>query len=286
MELGKIGVWSSQLRGVGIESIPEVATSLERHGYQALWIPGGAGGDVLERCEAALAATSSLVVAPGILNIWRHEAADVAATTARLEHEYDGRFLLGLGVSHRRLIGDAYMTPIAKMGDYLDQLDAADQKSEVRVLAALRRRMLGLARDRAAGAHPYFVPPEHSEAARGILGPGPLLAPEQAVLLETDPAEARRVARAFCERYFELPNYANNLRGLGYTSDDLAPPGSDRLVDAIVAWGDEEAIAARVKAHLDAGADHVCIQVLGGDHTTLPVEAWHQLAPALIETSG
>jgi probable F420-dependent oxidoreductase len=286
MELGKIGVWSGQLRGVGIESIPEVATSLERLGYRALWIPGGAGGDVLERCEAALAATSSLVVAPGILNIWRHEAAEVAATTARLDEEYDGRFLLGLGVSHERLIGDSYVTPIAKMGDYLDQLDAAGQKPEVRVLAALRRRMLSLARDRAAGAHPYFVPPEHSEAARVILGPGPLLAPEQAVLLETDPAEARRLARGFCELYFQLPNYANNLRALGYTSDDLAPPGSDRLVDAIVAWGDEAAIAARVQAHLDAGADHVCIQVVGGDYTTLPTETWHRLAPALMENRG
>jgi probable F420-dependent oxidoreductase len=286
MELGKIGVWSGQMRAIGIEAIPEAATTLERLGYTALWIPGGAGGDVLERCEAALAATSSLVAAPGILNIWRHEAAEVAAETARLDEEYNGRFLLGLGVSHERLIGEAYVAPLAKMVGFLDELDAAGQTREVRVLAALRRRMLSLARDRAAGAHPYFVPPEHSEAARVILGPGPLLAPEQAVLLETDPAEARQIARSHCELYLQLPNYTENLRALGYTSDDLAPPGSDRLVDAIVAWGDEAAIAARVRAHLDAGADHVCIQVVGGDYTTLPEDAWHRLAPALIESTA
>ncbi len=282
MELGKIGVWSGQLRAIGIESIPEAATTVERLGYQALWIPGGAASDVLERCEAALAATSSLVAAPGILNIWRHQAAEVAAATARLRESYDDRFLLGLGVSHERLIGDAYRAPLAQMVKYLDELDAAGQTPEVRVLAALRRRMLELARDRAAGAHPYFVPPEHSAAARAILGPGPLLAPEQAVLLETDPTEARRLARDFCKGYLGLPNYTNNLRALGFTDDDLAPPGSDRLVDAIVAWGDEAAIATRVHAHLDAGADHVCIQVVGGDPTAVPVEAWSRLAPALM----
>jgi probable F420-dependent oxidoreductase len=286
MELGKIGVWSSALRALGIESIPEAATTIERLGYRALWIPGGAGGSVLERCEAALAATSSLVVAPGILNIWRHQAAEVAATTARLRQAYDGRFLLGLGVSHKRLIGDDYATPLAKMVAYLDELDATGQSPDARMLAALRSRMLELARDRAAGTHPYCVPPEHSAAARVILGAGPLLAPEQAVLLETDPAEARRLGRHFCETYLGLPNYTNNLRALGYTSDDLAPPGSDRLIDAIVAWGDEAAIAARVRAHLDAGADHVCIQVVGGDYTTLPVEAWRRLAPALLPSPG
>jgi probable F420-dependent oxidoreductase len=284
--LGKIGVWSGQMRAIGIEAIPETATTLERLGYQAVWIPGGAGGEVLERCEAALAATSSMCVAPGILNIWRHEAAQVAAETARLRQDYNDRFILGLGVSHQRLIGDAYGTPLQKMAEFLDQLDAAGQRSEVRVLAALRRRMVELARDRAAGVHPYFVPPEHSEATRAILGPRPLLAPEQAVLLETDQAEARQAARAFCAGYLQLPNYTNNLRALGYSGDDLTPPGSDRLVDAIVAWGDEAAIAARVQAHLDAGADHVCIQVVGDDPTTLPVESWRRLAPALMERTG
>jgi probable F420-dependent oxidoreductase len=168
------------------------------------------------------------------------------------------------------------------MNEFLDQLDAAGQPASDRVVAALRQRMLELSRDRAAGSHPYFVPPEHSAAARAVLGSGPVLAPEQTVVLETDPSAAREVARKFCEGYLQLPNYTNNLRGLGYTDDDLQPPGSDRLVDAIVAWGDEKAIATRVRAHLDAGADHVCIQVLAGDYSTVPMEAWRTLAPALI----
>jgi probable F420-dependent oxidoreductase len=281
MELGKIGVWTGQVRSLDMEALAKTAATIEALGYQALWIPGGAGGDILERCEAALGGTSSLVLATGILNIWRHEAAEVAATTARLNEQHGGRLLLGLGVSHERLIKEEYVAPLAKMAAYLDQLDAAGQAPEVRVLAALRRRMLDLARDRAGGAHPYFVPPEHTEAARVILGPGRLLAPEQTVVLETDPSEARRLARGFCTNYLGLPNYVNNLRALGYTDDDLRPPGSDRLVDAIVAWGDEEAIATRVQAHLDAGADHVCIQVLTGDYATVPTEAWRTLAPAL-----
>src|SRR5262249_2535939 len=166
--------------------------------------------------------------------------------------------------------------------DFLDQLDAAGQPASDRLIAALRQRMLEVSRDRAAGSHPYFVPPEHTAAARAILGPGPILAPEQTVVLEADRSAARQVARKFCEGYLQLPNYTNNLRTLGYTDDDLTPPGSDRLVDAIVAWGDEEAIATRVRAHLDAGANHVCIQVLAGDYATVPTDAWRTLAPALI----
>ncbi len=286
MELGKIGVWTGQVRGLDTEALAKTAATIEALGYQALWIPGGAGGDILERCEAALGGTSSLVLATGILNIWRHEAAEVAATTARLNQQHGGRLLLGLGVSHERLIKEEYVAPLAKMATYLDELDAAGQPPGVRVLAALRRRMLDLARDRAAGAHPYFVPPEHTEAARVILGPGRLLAPEQTVVLETDPGEARRLARGFCTNYLGLPNYVNNLRALGYTDDDVTAPGSDRLVDAIVAWGDEAAIVARVQAHLDAGANHVCIQVVGADNTAVPVDAWRQLAPALVQSAS
>ena len=282
MELGQIGVWSSQARTVDPAAVTDIATEVEALGYRTLWIPGGAGGDVLIRCGTALAATSTLMVATGIVNIWRHDPAEVAAITSGLEQKHGSRFLLGLGVSHQPAIGDAYAAPLEKMADYLDQLDAAGQRAGERILAALRRRMLDLARERSVGSHPYFVPPEHTEAARAILGTGPLLAPEQAVLLETDPSTARQTARRFCERYLQLPNYTNNLRALGYTSDDLDPPGSDRLVDAIVAWGDDAAIAARVQAHLDAGADHVCIQVIGADPAAPPVEAWRTLAPALL----
>jgi probable F420-dependent oxidoreductase len=282
MELGRVGVWSSQLRSVEVSAVRDAAALVEELGYGALWIPGGAGGDVLDRCEAALAATSSLVLATGIVNVWRHDAADVAAVAARLRQEHNGRFLLGLGVSHERLIKADYVEPLKKMAEFLDQLEGAGDPAPDRVLAALRRRMLELARDRAGGSHPYFVPPEHSAAARDVLGPGRLLAPEQTVVLQTDRTAAREAARAFCELYLALPNYTNNLRALGYTEEDVAPPGSDRLVDAIVAWGDEGAIATRVRAHLDAGADHVCVQVVGHDPAALPEQAWRALAPPLL----
>jgi probable F420-dependent oxidoreductase len=281
MELGRIGVWTGQARAIDPAAVSDLAAEVEALGYRTLWFPGGLGGDVLDRCETALASTSTLVLATGIVNIWRHDPGEVAAVAVRLNEQYQRRFLLGLGVSHKPAIGDSYATPLKKMGDYLDHLDAAGQPAAERVLAALRRRMLDLARDRAAGSHPYFVPPEHSAAARAELGSGPLLAPEQAVMVETDRDAARQAGRRFCERYLQLPNYTNNLRALGYTEEDLAPPGSDRLIDAIVAWGDEATIAARVQDHLDAGANHVCIQVVGGDPAALPVESWRRLAPAL-----
>jgi probable F420-dependent oxidoreductase len=281
MELGRIGVWTGQARAIDPAAVSDLAAEVEALGYRTLWFPGGLGGDVLDRCEMALAGTSTLVLATGIVNIWRQDPGEVAAVARRLNEQYQRRFLLGLGVSHQPAIGDSYVAPLKKMADYLDHLDAVGQPAEQRVLAALRRRMLDLARDRAAGSHPYFVPPEHSAAARAVLGSGPLLAPEQAVMVETDRAAGRQAGRRFCERYLQLPNYTNNLRALGYTEEDLAPPGSDRLIDAIVAWGDEATIAARVRDHLDAGADHVCIQVVGGDPAALPVESWRRLAPAL-----
>jgi probable F420-dependent oxidoreductase len=282
MNLGRVGIWTTQLRAVDMDLVGDAATAVQDLGYGALWIPGGAGGDVLERCEAALSATSSLMVATGILNVWRHDAAEVASVTARLQEGSDGRFVLALGISHQLLIGDEYVAPLEKMSQFLDQLDGAGQPAEDRLIAALRRRMLELARDRAAGSHPYFVPPEHTAVAREILGPGRMLAPEQTVVLETDPSTARETARRFAQRYLQLANYTNNLRALGYTDDDLAGTGSDRLIDAVVAWGDEAAIAARVQAHLDAGADHVCVQVIGVDPGEVPLGAWRALAPAVL----
>lgn len=281
MELGRVGVWCGQARAGEPASVAELATAAEELGYGAFWIPGGAGGDVLDRCGIVLDATSTLVAATGILNIWRHNAGEVVAQTSSLSDASGGRFLLGLGVSHERLIGEEYVAPLAKMRSYLDELDAAGQGPEVRALAALRPRMLRLSAERSAGAHPYFVPPEHSAVAREALGDGPLLAPEQAVLLSTDPTAAREIARKFCSLYLQLPNYTNNLRDLGYTDDDLVGLGSDRLVDAIVAWGTPDTIADRVRAHLDAGADHVCIQVIG-DTDSSPIDTWRELAPALL----
>ena len=218
-----------------------------------------------------------------------HEPAEVAARRASWSDEWQGRFTLGLGVSHAVLIDmgnpGRYAKPYSKMVEYLDGLDAATPPFpvEARVLAALRPRMLGLARDRAAGAHPYFVPPEHVARAREALGPDGLIAAELAVVLDRDPSSARATARRHTATYVNLPNYTNNLRDFGFGDDDFADAGSDRLVDAIVAWGDEDAVAGRVKAMRDAGADHVCIQVIRPDEE-MPRADWRELAPALVES--
>jgi probable F420-dependent oxidoreductase len=206
---------------------------------------------------------------------------------ATLGAAYPGRFLLGVGVSHAPMVdgsGQRYERPLAHMAGYLDGMDAADAPATdvpvPRLLAALRPRMLELARDRADGAHSYFVPPAHTASARTALGPGKLLIPEQAVVVTSDPTEARRVARTHMVRYLQLPNYVNNLRHLGYTDEDVAGEGSDRLVDAIVAWGGAEDIATRVREHLDAGADHVVLQPLGDLDRAL--QQLETLAPAVL----
>jgi probable F420-dependent oxidoreductase len=288
MELERVGVWSGELRRhPDPGAIASAAAELEELGYSVLWFPGGRGGDVTGAAEHLLASTRRVPVAPGILNVWMHETQDVAADHARLQATYPGRFLLGLGIGHAPSVNakqpGLYRKPYSKMVAYLDALDAAEPPvpREERILAALRPRMLELSRDRSIGAHPYFVPVEHTAVAREILGPDAVLAPEQAVVLETDPERARAGARAHMTRYLDLPNYTGNLLRLGFEESDLADGGSDRLVDAIVAWGDEDAIAERVRAHFDAGADHVCIQVVGIEQGTLPLEQWRALAPAL-----
>lgn len=266
----------------------EAAAEVEELGFGAIFIPGGAGGNILERSEHLLGATRSVPVAPGILNVWMHDPAEVASARARLEDEHPGRFQLGLGISHAPAVNAGepgrYRKPLSKMRSYLDELDAASPPvpPERRFLAALGPKMLELSRDRSAGAHPYFVPVDHTAYARETLGPNALLAPEQAVLLETDSARARERARDHVARYLGLPNYTNNLLRHGFAEEDLRDGGSDRLVDAIVAWGGEAAIAERVRAHHEAGADHVCIQVLGVEGGAPPREAWRRLAPALL----
>ena len=284
MELGRIGIWSSQFRTADASAATEAARDLQRWGYGALWVPGGAGGDILGDVGRLLTATDTLVLATGILNIWMHEADEVAEAHARLQAAHPGRFLLGLGVSHAALVERAtdarYRRPLAVMVGYLDRLDAADVAVPVaeRVLAALGPKMLELAARRAAGAHPYLVDPAHTARARGALGPDRLLAPEQKVVFDTDPASARALARKALSIYLGLPNYTDNLRRLGYSDDDVAPPGSDRLVDGLVAWGDVDAIGARVDQHLAAGADHVCLQVLNEDPRAFPRRAWEALS--------
>jgi len=288
VELGGVGIWSGQLRADTPE-VADAAAELDELGYTAMWVPGGHAGDVLGDCRRLLDASNHAVVATGILNLWVKDAADVAADHHTLTAAHPRRFLLGVGVSHAVLVDHlspgAYTQPVRVTRSYLDALDATATPvphGEL-ALAALGPRMLELARDRTAGAHPYLVPPEHSAIARAALGDERLLLPEQAVALADDADTGRALARQHLSIYLQLPNYANNWRRLGFGEDDLADGGSDRLVDTIVAWGDEAAIAARVQAHLDAGADHVCIQVLTeGGFTVVPRAEWRRLAPALV----
>jgi len=288
MDINGIGIWSGELRYGDAGEKREAAAELEALGYTALWIPD-VGGDVFGALRDLLEATTAVIAASGVLNLWMHSPDDVGAGLAALDADHPRRTLLGIGVSHSLLIDQTrpgeYAKPLQVTRDYLDELDAASPTVPVdrRVLAALGPKMLELARDRAGGAHPYIVTPEHTELARAALGKEPRLLPEQHVVLETDPERARTVARAALAVYLQLPNYVNNWRRLGFTEDDFADGGSDRLVDHIVAWGDETAIAARVQAHLDAGADHVCIQVCtGADQTGFPRAEWRALAPALV----
>ncbi len=283
--IGGTGIWSAGLRYGDPAESADAAAELEELGYRALWVPD-VGGDVFAVVERLLSATRTTTVATGILNLWMHTPADTAEAHARLSAERGDRFLVGIGVSHRALVDAGeegrYRAPLAAMAAFLDGLDAAPVPlgRDRRVLAALGPKMLALARDRAAGAHPYNVTPDHTAAARQALGPGALVLPEQAVTLTADRAEARRIGREHLAVYLTLPNYTRNLVRLGFGDEDLSSGGSDRLVDALVARGDVGAIAARVDEHRQAGADHVCIQVLGGDEA-LPRQAWRELAPAL-----
>lgn len=272
MDIGTLGVWDhSAWPGFGDPA------ELERAGYGTAWLGGSPAPD-LSTVEPVLAASTSLVVATGIVNVWDAEPSVVAAAYQRLAAAYPDRFLLGVGVGHRPLVGDRYTKPYDKLVSYLDGLDEGGVPVSGRVLAALGPKVLGLARDRTAGAHPYFTTPEHTARAREILGEGKLLVPEQKVVLETDPERARALARQSLAFYLTLPNYTNNWLRLGFTEADLADGGSDRLVDALVAWGDEDAVRERVQAHLSAGADQVAVQVVNEDK--LPV--LRTLAPVLV----
>jgi probable F420-dependent oxidoreductase len=282
MSTGAIGVWSPQLRDGDPRAVAEAAAELEEIGFGTIWAPGREHDDLEERLHLLLSSTQRITVATGIVSIWTHPAKATAALHARLSSEFPGRFLLGLGVSHAPAVGGKYQKPLTEMVRYLDELDAADPpvpRSE-RVLAALAPRMLALARQRALGSHPYLVTPEHTRMAREALGPDALLAPEQTVVLEEAADAARTVARAWLARYLQLPNYADNWVRIGFDRADLENGGSDRLVDALVAWGDVDAIRAKVDAQRAAGADHVAIQVLTPDAAQLPREQWRRLAAA------
>ncbi len=281
-KLGRVGVWSGELRGGDPAERAEAIAEVEAVGYRAIWIPGGGAADFLDIVDALLTASRSAVIATGIINVWRVGAPQVVAWWKQLPPEHRTRLLLGLGISHGPMIGADYSRPVTTMKAYLDGLDAGGPPAEHRCLAALAPKMLELARDRTAGSHPYLVPPEHTAIARERLGPNALLAPEQTVVLETDPGRAREIARSALGVYLKLPNYVNNWRRLGFSEEDVTTP-SDRLIDAIFAWGTPEAIGTRVKAHLDAGADHVCLQVVRheDDRKGYPRQAWRDLAHLL-----
>ena len=289
-KLSGTGIWEMALRYGDPARAADSAAEIEALGYTAVWIPD-TGGDLFGAMANLLGSTRSLTVASGILNIWMQDAAESARGYHQLVTDHGSRVLVGLGVSHAPLIdrvldSGMFRKPLAKIAAYLDALDTAVPALPVedRILAALGPKMLELARDRTAGAHPYLVSPEHTADARAVLGPGKLLAPEQGVVLESDPGRARQIARKNIVPYFQMPNYVNNWRRYGFTEADVTTPGSDRLVDAIVAWGDETAVATRVQQHRDAGADHVCVQVLTDrdDLETVPLEQWRRLAPALV----
>jgi probable F420-dependent oxidoreductase len=267
--LGRFGVWT-----FGAPK-PDQAVEIEKLGYGAVWIGGSPAGD-LKYVEPILEATETLQVATGIINVWTVKAQEVAEAYHRVEQAYPGRFLLGVGIGHPEHT-EEYRKPYDVLVEYLDALDVAKVPTSRRVIAALGPKVLKLSAARSAGAHPYLTTPEHTGQARNIVGNTVYLAPEHKVVLTTDAEEARKIGRDTVDFYLNLSNYLNNWKRLGFTDDDIAKPGSDKLIDAVVAHGTPEAVAARLNEHLDAGADTVTIQVLGG---------WDKLLPTLAELAG
>jgi probable F420-dependent oxidoreductase len=264
LELGKVGIWMSSSIWRGNEDeLAKRAREIELLGFRALWL-GGVGSDLVAP-EAALRATERLVVSTGIVNIWTSTAAALAASFKRLSGEFPNRLFIGIGAGHKaRLEGTniTYRRPYSSMGQYLDILDASGTlPARDRALAALGPKMVALSGERAAGAHPFLVSPSHTADARSILGPAKLLAPEQGIVLEADPDEARSIARARIAKHLALTNYQNSFLRQGFTADDIANGGSDRFIDAIVGWGAADSIVHSIQAHLTAGADHVAVQV-------------------------
>lgn len=290
--LGSLGIWSYQLDVQPMVRAQHAVAELDDLGFGALWVPEAIAREPFANTALLLSAAPRMSVATGIASLHARTAMTMNAGWQTIGEAFPGRFLLGIGVSHQSSVegshrGSYGAKPYSTMVDYLDAMDAGEfwgarpTVAPQRVLAALGPRMLRLAADRTAGAHTYFVPVEHTALARDIMGDHALLAPAQTVVFETDPAEARRIARQFMSRYLGLPNYTNNLRRLGWGDDDLSDGGSDRLVDALVAWGSLEQIAARVQAHLDAGADHVCVQVQTGTLAHPPFAEWRELASVI-----
>jgi len=290
--LGRVGVWSFALQRLSAADEGLAIRELERLGYPSVWIPESVGSkEVFAHAAILLAGSERAVVAPGIASIYARDPMAMANGAKTLAEAYPGRFILGIGVSHAPSVatrGGSYGKPIETMTEYLDGMATATSAGpEPRepvplVLAALGPRMLELAAARADGAHPYFVPVEHTPMARAALGPEPCLAVEQTAVLSTDPDAARRIGRSFARHYLALPNYANNLRRLGWSDEDIANDGTDRLIDAVIAWGDVDAIVGRVKAHLDGGADQVCVQLRADASADPALAGYAELASGLL----
>jgi len=266
MELGRIGVWRSKSHGAGD------LEQLEALGYGTFWIGGSPS---LEEARPYLEASSSITVATGILNLWQHTPEAVAAAQQQLVADFPDRFLLGIGVGHPEATSD-YTRPLKAMREFFDGMNLPKEQL---VAAALGPKMLDLAAERSRGTHPYFITPEHTKFARERLGAGVLVAPEVAVVVEADPETARRHARAYAKMYLGLTNYTANLLKFGFTEQDIADGGSDRLIDAVIPHGNAEQVAEAIRAHFEAGADHVCVQPLG--HGPLPTRDYEELAKAL-----
>lgn len=288
--LGRFGLWSSALDRQPAARVRAAVPLIEALGYSVLWVGEARRREIFVNAALLLSVSDHLVIGSGIANIWARDPAAMSAGQSSLLEAFAGRFILGLGVSHDVLVaerGHRYGRPLQAMRDYLEQMDQfvydappPARGSKRRVLAALGPKMLALAAERADGAHPYLVPPEHTVRARRILGPDKWLAPELAVVLGADRADSRRVARRHLTRYLELANYRANLARFGFGDDDFAHGGSDRLVDALVGCGEREAVQ-RAQDHLDAGADHVAFQVLSSNANHLPLNEWRRLAEAL-----
>ena len=290
--LGRVGIWSFALQRLPAADAGTAMRAFEDAGYPVVWIPESVGSkEAFTHSSLLLGRSERAIVAPGIANIYARDPMAMASGAKALVEAHPGRFVLGIGVSHAPSVtmrGGTYGKPVETMRAYLDAMTAATYAGPEPaepvplVLAALGPRMLELAAERADGAHPYFVPVEHTPVARAALGAEACLAVEQTAVLSTDPAEARRIGRAFARHYLALPNYANNLRRLGWSDEDIANDGSDRLIDAVVAWGDVDAIVDRVRAHLDAGADHVCVQLRMESSADPALAGYRELASALL----
>jgi probable F420-dependent oxidoreductase len=290
--LGKVGVWSFALQRMPAADAGAAVRAFEDAGYPSVWFPESVGSkEVFAHSALLLGASTKAVIAPGIASIYARDPMAMAGGAKALAEAYPGRYVLGIGVSHAPSVqtrGGSYGKPIETMTAYLDAMDAASYAGPEPgepvplVLAALGPKMLELAASRADGAHPYFVPVEHTPIARAAIGKECCLAVEMTAVLSTDPATARRIGRGFARHYLALPNYANNLRRLGWADEDIASDGSDKMIDAVVAWGDVDAIVARAKAHLDAGADHVCVQLRADSSADPVVEGFRELASGLL----